>query len=38
MLNKLQEADKISYKDIGDFLDLAPSTVHNRVQNLIKKD
>lgn len=37
LLNKLQKNDKISYKELSDCLNLAPSTVHNRVQNLINK-
>jgi DNA-binding Lrp family transcriptional regulator len=37
ILNTLQENYKISYKEIGDKAELAASTVHTRVQNMINK-
>ena len=35
ILNILQENYKISYKEISEKVNLAASTIHNRVQNLI---
>jgi Lrp/AsnC family transcriptional regulator for asnA, asnC and gidA len=37
ILKALQENFKISYKNLGKIVDLAASSVHNRVQNLIDK-
>lgn len=37
ILNTLQENYKISYKEIGDEAELAASTVHTRVQNMINQ-
>ena len=37
ILNILQDNYKISYKEISDKINLAASTIHNRVQNLINK-
>jgi len=36
ILNFLQENYKISYKDLSKKVNLAASTIHNRVQNMIK--
>lgn len=36
ILNYLQENYKISYKDLSKRVNLAASTIHNRVQNMIK--
>ncbi|MFX1328112.1 MAG: winged helix-turn-helix transcriptional regulator [Promethearchaeota archaeon] len=37
ILNFLQENYKISYKDLSKQVNLAASTIHNRVQNMIKE-
>jgi Lrp/AsnC family transcriptional regulator for asnA, asnC and gidA len=37
ILNLLQKDDKMAYKDIGDRLDIAASTVHTRVKKMEKK-
>jgi Lrp/AsnC family transcriptional regulator for asnA, asnC and gidA len=37
ILNFLQENYKISYKDLSKKVNLAASTIHNRVQNMIKE-
>ncbi|MFX1380657.1 MAG: winged helix-turn-helix transcriptional regulator [Promethearchaeota archaeon] len=37
ILNFLQENYRISYKDLSKKVDLAASTIHNRVQNMIKE-
>jgi len=37
ILNYLQENYKISYKDLSKKVNLAASTIHNRVQNMIKE-
>lgn len=37
ILNILQENYKISYKDISEKVNLAASTIHNRVQNMINE-
>ncbi len=37
ILNFLQENYRISYKDLSKKVDLAASTIHNRVQNMIKQ-
>jgi Lrp/AsnC family transcriptional regulator for asnA, asnC and gidA len=37
ILNYLQENYKISYKDLSKKVNLAASTIHNRVQNMIKQ-
>jgi Lrp/AsnC family transcriptional regulator for asnA, asnC and gidA len=37
ILNLLQENYKISYKDLSKRVNLAASTIHNRVQNMIKE-
>ena len=36
ILNYLQDNYKISYKDLSKRVNLAASTIHNRVQNMIK--
>ncbi|MFX1307389.1 MAG: winged helix-turn-helix transcriptional regulator [Promethearchaeota archaeon] len=36
ILNFLQENYKISYKDLSKKVNLAASTIHNRVQNMVK--
>ena len=36
ILNILQQNDKISYKEIGQKLNMAPSSIHNRVKNMEK--
>jgi DNA-binding Lrp family transcriptional regulator/CheY-like chemotaxis protein len=37
ILNFLQENYKISYKDLSKKVNLAASTIHNRVQNMLKE-
>lgn len=37
ILNILQENYKISYKEISEKVDLAASTIHSRVQNMLNK-
>ncbi|UCC18500.1 MAG: Lrp/AsnC family transcriptional regulator [Promethearchaeota archaeon] len=37
ILNYLQENYRISYKDLSNKVNLAASTIHNRVQNMIKE-
>ncbi|MFX1350318.1 MAG: winged helix-turn-helix transcriptional regulator, partial [Promethearchaeota archaeon] len=37
ILNYLQENYRISYKDLSSKVNLAASTIHNRVQNMIKE-
>ena len=37
ILNYLQENYRISYKDLSKRVNLAASTIHNRVQNMIKE-
>ncbi|MFX1431231.1 MAG: winged helix-turn-helix transcriptional regulator [Promethearchaeota archaeon] len=37
ILNFLQENYRISYKDLSEKVNLAASTIHNRVQNMIKE-
>ncbi len=37
ILNFLQENYKISYKDLSKKVNLAASTIHNRVQNMVKE-
>ncbi len=37
ILNYLQDNYKISYKDLSKKVNLAASTIHNRVQNMIKE-
>lgn len=36
ILNELQENYKISYKELSEKVNLAASTIHNRVQNMLK--
>ncbi len=36
ILNILQENYRISYKELSKEVGLAPSTIHNRVQNMVK--
>lgn len=38
ILNILQDNYKISYKEISEKINLAASTIHNRVQNLINEE
>ncbi len=37
ILNTLQENYKVSYKEISEKVDLAASTIHTRVQNMLNK-
>lgn len=37
ILNFLQESYRVSYKDLSKKVNLAASTIHNRVQNMIKQ-
>ncbi|MFX1236794.1 MAG: response regulator [Promethearchaeota archaeon] len=37
ILNLLQDNHKISYSDLSNIVGLAASTIHNRVQNLLKE-
>jgi Lrp/AsnC family transcriptional regulator for asnA, asnC and gidA len=38
ILNMLQKNDKISYRELADKLELAASTIHNRVKKMIEEE
>ncbi|MFX0072333.1 MAG: Lrp/AsnC family transcriptional regulator [Candidatus Hermodarchaeota archaeon] len=38
ILNILQKNDKISYRELADKLELAASTIHNRVKKMIEEE
>ncbi|MFX1316634.1 MAG: Lrp/AsnC family transcriptional regulator, partial [Promethearchaeota archaeon] len=38
ILNILQKNDKVSYRELADKLELAASTIHNRVKKMIEEE